>query len=58
MEFVVKTDLENQLPSVIDFNFEEIKAELTEKLSQYNNLIVTEDSIKSAKSDKESLNKL
>lgn len=57
MEFVVKTDL-NQLPQTIDFNFEEMKAELSEKLTYYNALVVTADSIKDAKDDKAKLNKL
>ena len=58
MEFIINTDLEKSLPSVIDFNFEEIKADLTEKLTHYNNLVVTEDSIIAAKGDKALLNKL
>ena len=57
MEFVVKTDL-NQLPQTIDFNFEEMKAELSGKLTYYNSLVVTPDSIKDAKNDKAKLNKL
>jgi len=57
MEFVVKTDL-NQLPQTIDFNFEEMKSELKEKLAYYNALVVTADSIKDAKDDKAKLNKL
>ncbi|MFA5659049.1 MAG: DUF1351 domain-containing protein [Oscillospiraceae bacterium] len=58
MEFIVKTDLEKSLPSAIDFNYEEMKKELSEKLTHYNNLVVTEDSIKAAKDDKALLNKL
>lgn len=57
MEFILKTDL-NLLPKSIDFNFEEIKTELTGKLEYYNTLVVTEDSIKEAKNDKANLNKL
>lgn len=57
MEFLIKTDL-STMPEKIDFNFDEMKAELTEKLSTYNSLVVTEDSIKDAKSDRASLNKL
>jgi len=57
VEFVVKTDL-NQLPQTIDFNFEEMKAELSEKLTYYNALVVTSDSIKDAKNDKAKLKKL
>lgn len=58
MEFEIKTDLETSLPATIDFNFEEIKADLTGKLDYYNSLVVTEDSIKGAKADKSLLNKL
>lgn len=58
MEFILQTDLEKSLPSVIDFNYEDIKADLTEKLVHYNSLVVTEDSIKAAKGDKALLNKL
>ena len=57
MEFIVKTDL-NSLPKTIDFNFEEMKSELKEKLAYYNALVVTADSIKDAKDDKAKLNKL
>lgn len=39
-------------------NLEQLKEELTPKLEKYNNLIVTEDSIKAAKDDKAALNKL
>lgn len=57
MEFTVKTDL-NSLPKTIDFNFEEMKSELKEKLAYYNALVVTADIIKDAKDDKAKLNKL
>lgn len=57
MEFLIKTDLKT-IPERIDFNFEDMKAELSEKLATYNALVVTEDSIKSAKADKANLNKL
>lgn len=58
MEFEIKTDLEKSLPATIDFNFEEIKTDLTGKLGYYNSLVVTEDSIKGAKADKSLLNNL
>ncbi len=58
MEFILKTDLEKSLPQVIDFNFEELKKELSVNLKKYKDLIVTEESIKPAKTDKASLNKL
>ena len=51
MDFKLQTDL-NTLPSVIEFNYSELKAEMTERLKYYNNLVVSENSIKSAKADK------
>lgn len=56
MDFKIKTDL-SVLPEVIEFNHEELKKFLIEKTSTYNSLVVTEDSIKSAKEDKAKLNK-
>lgn len=57
MEFILKTDL-NLLPKSIDFNFEDLKNQITERVAYYNVLVVTEDSIKDAKKDKASLNSL
>lgn len=57
MEFRVTTDL-SKLPKSIDFNYEDLKAELDEKLKHYRTLVVTPDSIKGAKSDRAALNKL
>lgn len=57
MDFKLLTDL-NTLPSVIEFNYIQLKAEMTERLKYYNNLVVSENSIKSAKADKAGLNKL
>nr|DAK78388.1 MAG TPA: Protein of unknown function (DUF1351) [Caudoviricetes sp.] len=58
MELIMSTDLAKALPKSIDFNHEQLKTELSQKLDYYNNLVVTEDSIKSAKADKATLNKL
>ena len=58
MELVMHTDLATAVPQVIEFNFEALERELTEKLAKYNSLIVTEESIKDAKADKANLNKL
>ncbi len=58
MELRMTTDLETALPAVIDFNFEELKAELTERLHHYNTLVVTEDSIQEGKADRAKLRKL
>ncbi|MCM1227541.1 MAG: DUF1351 domain-containing protein [Clostridium sp.] len=57
MEIQILTDL-NLLPSVIEFNYEELKSEISERLEYYKNLVVTEDGIKAAKADKAKLNKL
>ena len=57
MEFKISTDLSN-VPEKIEFNFEELKSEISERLTYYKNLVVTEDKIKEAKSDKATLNKL
>ena len=45
------------IPQEIE-NLEQLKSELAPKLEYYNNLVVAEDSIKEAKSDKAKLNKL
>ncbi|MGX8701546.1 DUF1351 domain-containing protein [Caproiciproducens sp.] len=58
MELIMTTDLAKELPKQIDFNHEQLKTELSEKLKYYNALVVTEDSIKSAKDDRAKLNKL
>ena len=46
------------IPEVIQFNYEELKQELTEKVSMYETMVYTDDQIKEAKSDKANLNKL
>jgi len=57
MEFELKTDLAI-IPKKIEFNAEELKAWLAEKLSHYEGLVVTESSIKDAKADRRALNNL
>ena len=42
----------------IDFNYEELKAELTEKVEVYQRIVYTDDSIKAAKSDRAELNRM
>ena len=42
----------------IDFNFEELKTELSEQLEKYQNIVYTEDTIKIATEDRAKLNKL
>lgn len=58
LEMKMTTDLQTAFPAEIGFNFEELEAELTERLHHYNNLVVTEDSIKEAKADLANLRKL
>lgn len=41
----------------IEFNFDELKTELTQRLEKYQNLIFTEDAVKEAKETKAGLNK-
>lgn len=57
MELVMKKDLEAQIPQELAFNYEELKAELKERLEYYNNLVVTEDTIKKGKEERAALNK-
>lgn len=45
------------IPEKIDFNYEELKAELISKVSFYETLVYTDDQIKDAKADKANLNK-
>lgn len=46
-------------PEVIQFNYEELKAEITSKVEMYKNLVYTgSDQIKDAKADRATLNKL
>lgn len=49
---------EYSMPTTIDFNFEEIKSELSEKVQLYKSLVYSENEIKNAKADKSALNKL
>ena len=46
-----------QIPEMIKFNNEELIKELTEKLGHYNSLIYTDTEIKTAKTDRATLNK-
>lgn len=58
MEFRMTTDMQTALPREIGFNFEELKAGLSERLEHYNGLVVTEDTIKEGKADRANLNRL
>lgn len=55
MELLIK-DLVEVKP--IEFNYEELKQELTANLGHYESMIYSEDNIKSAKEDRANLNKL
>lgn len=55
MELNIK---EVALPQKIDWNYEELKAEITEKAKTYETMVYTDDQIKLAKSDKAKLNHL
>ena len=55
MELIIK---EYEKPSAIEFNFEELKKELTEKADLYATVVYDEEHIKQAKDDRASLNKL
>lgn len=49
---------EIQVPEKISFNFEELKADLLAKCSEYEMMVYTDDQIKTAKSDRATLNRL
>lgn len=57
-EFRMITDLAVVAPKELLFNYDELKAFLTEALQEYKTLVVTEDSIPEAKSKRAKLNKL
>ena len=54
MELRIK---EITFPEVIDFNFEELKQEISDRVEMYRNLVYTDDQIKQAKTDRANLNK-
>lgn len=55
MELRVK---EITIPSKIEFNYDELKREIAEKVEKYTNLVYTDQDIKQAKADKATLNKV
>lgn len=58
MEFkLINPASENGFIQAIEFNFEELKTELTERLEKYQNLTFTEETIKDAKETRAGLNK-
>ena len=46
------------LPEQITWNYDELKAELAEKVQKYETMVYTEDQVKDAKADRANLNKL
>lgn len=54
MELIVK---EITFPEVIEFNYDELKAEITARTEKYANLVYTEEQIKDAKADLANLRK-
>ena len=58
MELVITTPKNEKFANAITFNFEELKAELRQRLVKYDGLVVTVDAIKDAKADRATLNKL
>lgn len=57
MEVKLTPAIEQVVPPQISFNFEEIRAELAQKLKVYQNMVVTESGVKEAKADRANLNK-
>ena len=55
MELIIN---EVAIPEQITFNYEELKAELTEKVKTYETLVYSDEQIREAKADKAALNKL
>lgn len=55
MELRIK---EITIPSKIEFNYDELKREIAEKVEKYTNLVYTDQDIKQAKADKATLNKV
>ena len=47
-----------EIPEKIEFNYEELKQELSGKVKMYETLVYTDDQIKSAKADRANLNRL
>jgi hypothetical protein len=54
MELKIQTP---KFPEIIQFNYEELKQEITERASAYVNLVYTDDQIADAKKDRATLNK-
>lgn len=57
MELKIYNPQEDGFLKKIEWNFEELKTEITEKAGEYVNLVYTDDQIKEAKKDRATLNK-
>ena len=44
-------------PEIIEFNFDELRQEITNRVAMYANMVYTEDQVKQAKADRANLNK-
>lgn len=58
MELKIYNPQEDGFLQSIDWNFEDLKAEITQKSNEYMNLVYSDDQIKEAKKDRASFNKL
>ena len=58
MEFKILSPQDGNLVQDISWNNEELKAEITAKMKDYKGLVFTEETVKEAKKDRASLNKL
>lgn len=58
MEFKILSPQDGNLVQDISWNNEELKAEISEKMEDYKGLVFTEETVKEAKKDRASLNKL
>jgi len=55
MELQIK---EFQLPQAVEFNYEQLRNELTERVEEYKTVVYTADTIRQAKADRSKLNAL
>ena len=58
MELKIYNPQEDGFLQSIDWNFEDLKAEIAQKSNEYMNLVYSDDQIKEAKKDRAALNKL
>lgn len=49
--------ISNSIPQAIEFNYDELKAWVTEKADFYNAIVYTDENVKAAKTDKANINK-